>query len=174
MNVEVRQLTSWEDVANDARLTFAKGALGREPSSAWRKRILVARHSPIQALMFEVTMRDIPYWVSVHLVRHSVGITHFVQSQRTDRTGVDRAEKPQNAPVTHRMVLNAQSIIAVSKKRLCAQASPETRAVWAAVRDAMREVCPELAEVMRPECDWCGGHCPELAPCGRCQPLEFD
>lgn len=173
MEIEIERKTNWSDVRDAARATMWRLPDGKEPTSEWKRKILLARHSPIEALIFKVTMKDIPYWVSVHLVRHKVGITHWVSSQRDDRheNEVPRAEMPQGALVTHTMQINAQALIAVSRKRLCCQASTETRQVWAAVKKTMESLDPDMAWAMRPECDWCGGHCPEMKGCGARPPL---
>ena len=63
---------------------------GVYPTAAWKKKILLAEHSPIRLMQFAWKWSDLPYWVSVHIVRHKIGIEHFVSTQRTDRTGVDR------------------------------------------------------------------------------------
>lgn len=165
MKVEIIDYVDhWQEVKNAAMNTIGKES-GKYPSEKWKRHILSAEHSPIRLLTLKIRLIDIPYWVSVHLVRHNVGITHFVGTQRTDRTGEDRTVKPQDAPVNHTIVANAQSLIAISRKRLCGQASPETRAVWKAVREAVRTVEPELADVMVPECIY-RGKCPELSCCG--------
>lgn len=167
MKVKVERLTNWSLALDVARETMGKEPNGKEPSSGWKKRMLLARHSPIQTVFYRIDLVGVPYWVSVHLVRHKVGVDHFVCSQRTDRTGVSRDELPQNAPVVHTMVANAQAILAISRKRLCFQASPETRQAWEAVVKALAEAGEvELAEACVPECVACGGMCPELKPCG--------
>lgn len=173
MEINIERKTNWFDVRDAARATMWRLPDGKDPTSEWKRKILLARHSPIEALVFKVTMKDIPYWVSVHLVRHKVGITHWVSSQRDDRhdNPVPRAEMPQGALVTHTMFINAQALIAVSRKRLCSQASPETRQVWAAVKKTMESLDPDMAWAMRPECDWCGGYCPEMKGCGACPSL---
>lgn len=178
MNIHIEQVTGWTQVLNGARATMGLAPKSEhyEPSHEWRRKILLARHSPIEALQFKVTLEDIPYWVSVHLVRHKIGITHWVRSQRDDRSDneIPRADKPQGALVTHTMLINAQALIAVSKKRLCFKASAETRAVWAAVREKMQTVDSDMAWAMRPECWWCGNRCPEMQPCGRCPYMGID
>ena len=154
----------WQEVKNAAMNTVGK-AEGKYPTSEWKKKILRAEHSPIRLLEFTVRMDDLPYWVSVHLVRHKIGIEHFVSTQRTDRTGIDRTVLPQDAPVSHTIKVNAQALINISRKRLCAQAAPETRRVWKAVIDAVREVEPEIAEICVPDCVY-RGRCFELKCCG--------
>ena len=167
IEVFVERLTPWSLALELARNTMGKEDNGKEPSSEWKKKMLLARHSPIQAVFYHIKMVGVPYWVSVHLVRHKVGVDHWVRSQRTDRTGVARDDLPQGAPVVHEMVANAQAILAISRKRLCNQASPETRQAWKKVVEALRgagEV--ELADACQPECVVCGYLCPELKPCG--------
>lgn len=165
--VKVERLTPWSLALDLARNTMGKEETGKEPSSVWKRKMLLARHSPIQAVFYRITLDGIPYWVSVHLVRHKVGVDHWVRSQRSDRTGVPRDGLPQGAPVVHEMVANAQAILAISRKRLCFQASEETREVWKAVVQALREAGEvELADSCQPECVVCGGFCPELKPCG--------
>lgn len=168
MEAKVERLTSWSLALDVARETMGKEPHGTEPSSGWKKQMLLARHSPIQTVFYRIDLIGIPYWVSVHLVRHKVGVDHFVRSQRSDRTGVPRDELPQNSPVVHTMVANAQAILAISRKRLCFQASPETRKAWQAVVKALAEAGEvELAEACVPECIARGGMCPELKPCGK-------
>lgn len=169
MKVTAERLTPWSLALDLARNTMGKEEHGKEPSSEWKRKMLLARHSPIQAVFYRIKMDGIPYWVSVHLVRHKVGVDHFVRSQRSDRTGVRRDDLPQGAPVVHEMVANAQAILAISRKRLCGQASPETREAWGAVVEALRAAGGEveLADACQPECVVCGGYCPELRCCGR-------
>ena len=115
--------------------------------------------------MFRWKWVDLKYWVSVHFVRHKHGIEHFVSTQRSDRTGVSRDDSPQGALVEHECFANAQEIIYISRKRLCSQASPETRAAWKLVLDALAPLEPELRAVCVPECVY-RGFCPEFKPCG--------
>lgn len=162
---------NWRSVKNAAMNTIGKET-GIYPSSAWKRRILLAEHSPIRLLEFTIRMEDIPYWVSVHLVRHKHGVEHWVSTQRTDRTGTDRDTLPQNAPVSHTMRINAQALIYISRKRLCNQAAPETRTVWRAVIDALKEYEPELVSVCVPECVY-RGFCPEMNCCGFCNTEQY-
>ena len=169
MKVEVLNYQDNWQAVKDAAMNTVGSETGKYPSPAWKRKILLAEHSPIRLIELTIRMRDIPYWVSVHLVRHKIGIEHWVRTQRTDRTGVDRNELPQGALVDHTIRVNAQALITISRKRLCRQASPETRAVWQAVRSAVKEVEPELASVMVPDCEYRGGFCPEMKGCGYIQ-----
>lgn len=165
--------STWRDVADAARTTINKEAGEGEPSSAWKKRILLAEHSPIRQLVFRWKWVGLKSWVSVHLVRHKVGIDHFVSTQRSDRTGTDRDAARQDAPVSHECVANAQAIMGISRKRLCRQASPETRAAWGQVVAALRETEPELASCCVPECVY-RGFCPEFRCCGYARTPDFE
>lgn len=156
---------TWRDVADCARTTIGMADGEKEPSAKWKKQILLAEHSPIRTLVFNWKWVDLPYWVAMHLVRHSVGITHFVSTQRTDRTGVKREDLQQGALVQHRVEANAQAVITISRKRLCTQASTETRQAWKAVVEAIRTEQPEVASCCVPECVY-RGFCPEMKPCG--------
>lgn len=148
----------------------ALNTVGKEsdsiPTYKWKESILRAEHSPIRTLWFAFEL-EIPYWVSVHLVRHHVGFEHFVRSQRDDRNQCDvsRAEKPQGEMVKHILMCNAQGFINLCHTRMCNQASKETReVVWEMRRQALKE-CPEFLSVLVPKCVYRVGHCTEIHPC---------
>ncbi len=157
--------STWRDVADAARTTINRDQGTGEPTSAWKKRLLLSEHSPIRQLVFRWKWVGLKSWVSVHLVRHKFGIDHFVGTQRSDRTGIDRNASRQDTPVTHECIANAQAIINISRKRLCMQASPETRQAWKMVVDAIAAENPELASCCVPECVY-RGFCPEFKCCG--------
>lgn len=162
----------WESVKSAARSTIGKDGSGAYPSDEWKKSILLAEHSPIRRLRVRWKWIDLPYWVSVHFVRHKFGIEHWVSTQRTDRTGTDRTAKTQDAPVTHECEANAQALINISRKRLCNQAAAETRNAW---KDVKREIAvcdPVLASVMVRECVY-RGFCPEMKCCGYVNTPEY-
>lgn len=164
--LNLERVGSWLSVLNGARTTVNKEEAEKEPSSNWKRRILLSEHSPIRKLLFNWKWTDLPYWVSVHLVRHKFGIEHFVRTQRTDRTGIDRDSLPQGAEVEHEAVANAQALINISRKRLCRKASPETQKAWKMVIETIKETEPELASVCVPECVYRNGLCPEMQSCG--------
>lgn len=166
MNIELISVGNWVDVKRAARTTIGMGDVGKEPDSTWKRKILMAEHSPIRKLHVSWKWTDLPYWVSVHFTRHKIGIEHFVQTQRTDRTGVERDQLPQGTLVTHECEANAQAIIAISRKRLCMLASKETRMAWQLFLDELKKVEPELYACCVPECEYRGG-CPEFHSCGR-------
>ena len=137
------------------------------PSSEFIRKLLAARHSPIRELVFSYVITDIPYWVSVHLVRHHVGFQPYVSSQRNDRQDMyDRTKAPQDSPVTMRITLNAEALLTLANKRLCMKASPETREVVQKMCELAGDVLPEMREFMVPMCDYHGGICYEISSCG--------
>lgn len=151
--------TIWKDV-------------GAMPGTDWKHKILAAGHSPIRVLPFYISMTDIPYWVAMHLVRH-VHSVPFISSQRNDRqTMYDRRTAPQDAPVNMDWYMNAEELINVSHKRLCTQASLETRAVVAEICSQVLDVCPEFEGLLVPECVYRNGKCTEFHPCGRAKVTE--
>ena len=136
----------------------------KAPTNEWLEKLIKSEHSPIRELWFGIKM-EIPYWVSVHFVRHHIGINHYVQTQRTDRTGLTRDTLPQGQIVSHIMSINAQELIFMAHKRLCKQASKETREVMKMIRDAVIEVAPYMKDVLVPLCKYRGGICTEMFSC---------
>lgn len=166
MKISIRQKTEWSDVLNAARYTVGKSALYKEPSNKFKRSILIAEHSPIRELIFDVEIIDVPYFVVMHLVRHNAGINWFVTTSREDKTGVPRNERKQTDLVTVHFSLNAQAFINISRKRLCKKADNDTRATWEEVIKKLSEVDPILAEKCVPECIYRNCYCPEIESCG--------
>lgn len=137
-----------------------------EPSFDWKVRLLRARHSPIRELHFVFHLKDIPYWVAMHLVRHHIGCQPYIQTQRTDRTGVDRTEKPQDAPVDMWWSMNAEALITIANKRLCRMAAKETRQVVEEMCRQVRVAYPEFDSELVPICERTH-QCYEMKGCGK-------
>lgn len=166
MKVELKTIKgSWIEVVNRARVTVHKEELGKEPSDEFKEKILRAEHSPIRSLIFCFKITNLKSWVATHFVRHHVGIEKWVRTQRTDRTGVNRDELPQGAEIEMEIEANAQALINMSRKRLCSQASVETREVMEAIKKEVAKEDPIMAEVMVKECVY-RGYCPEMWSCG--------
>lgn len=100
------------------------------------------------------------------------GIEKYISTQRSDRTGIDRDKLPQDSLVDMELDLNAQALINISRKRLCNQAHKETKAVWQAILDIIKDEMPELYSVCVPECIY-RGFCPEMKCCGYCNTEEY-
>lgn len=150
----------------------AIGTMGKDsdvpPKYETVHKLLRARHSPIRELWFSYVLRDVPYWVTVHLVRHHVGMQAYVESQRNDRQNkYDRNKAPQDAPVTMRLSINAEALMNLANKRLCVQASPETRMVVREMCVLAEQALPELCGLLVPMCEYNGGTCYEIFPCGK-------
>lgn len=153
----------WEEVVDDCRATVKKTPLGKDPSQAFKRRILISEHSPIRDIIVKFKWADIKYWVAMHWKTH-----HWegrVDSQRNDRQSrYDREKAPQDAPVDFIGDMNAQNLIDTMRKRLCFQASPETREYAEDLKAVLREREPELSDVLVPNCVYrCG--CPEMSLC---------
>ena len=132
----------------------------------WKVKLLKANHSPVRTLQFCFRLNNIPSWVATHLVRH-VHATPFVKTQRTDRNnGHDRGADRQDAPVDMCWYMNAEELITIAHKRLCRQASPETREVVQAICNEVVKVNPEFKGLFVPQCFYRGGVCEEFYPCG--------
>lgn len=167
------RIGSWTDVRDAARNTVWKNALeSTEVSSKFKRGMLMSEHSPLRCLQFRITLWQIPYWVSVHLLRHHYaapvfGEDPFITTQREDRLiqVTPRDELPQGALVNHQFLANAQAMVQVSRSRLCFLASKETIAAWSAVKSLLRrEGESELADVMVMQCIY-RGRCPEPTKC---------
>ncbi|MBP5594595.1 MAG: FAD-dependent thymidylate synthase [Pseudobutyrivibrio sp.] len=132
---------------------------------ALKQRMYLAEHSPIRMRQFWIHLANIPTFVATHLVRHHVGIDHYQLSHRFDRTHVPNEESNRMTPTNISMHLNAQALINMARKRLCSKASPETRLVMEVIKEAIRVLDPDLAEVMVTECVY-RHMCPEEKSCG--------
>ena len=158
--------TDWLEVKRRALVTAGLNPKN-PPGLQWKEDILNARHSPIRRLRFAFLLEDIPSWVSVHLVRH-VHAQPYVRSQRNDRQkDYDRNKAPQNAPVNMIWDMNAEELMVISNKRLCLQASEETRSVIQEMCNQVVDVCPEFERFLVPICVYHGNVCHEMRPCGR-------
>jgi hypothetical protein len=152
----------WQEVVNDCRATVGKDELGREPSTAFKKSILISEHSPIRSISVKWIWKNIASWVATHFSRHKWEC--FIKTQRTDRTGVSRDKLPQDTPVNFTGEANAQQLIDTARKRLCMLASRETRKYMEDLKTTIRTVEPEISDVLVPNCVYRGG-CPELGGC---------
>ena len=153
----------WQEVVDDCWATVAKPPLGREPSGEWKTNILIAEHEPIRDIWVKWKWRGIKYWIAMHWKTHIW--PSRVNTQRSDRTGVERDKKPQDSPVDFTGDANAQHLIDTMRKRLCGCASKDTREYAEDLKVALWEGQPELSDVLVPNCVYrCG--CPEMRSCG--------
>ena len=163
---------NWREVADSSRTTVNLEPGKGEPGAGWKRRMLLCEHSPIRQIMVSAKWHGLKSWVSVHLVRHKIGIEHWVRSQRSDRTGIDRDMLVQGNEVEHEILASTQAVIAISRKRLCNQASNETKEAWQSLLDAIRPELPELVDVCVPDCIY-RGWCYEYKSCGYHKTADF-
>lgn len=165
MKVKVEQVTQWSRALDAARWTIGKSRLKKEPSDEWKDKIIMAEHSPIRLVEFDIWIEDIPAFVAAHLVRHHEGVVPFQCTNREDRREVNPEEINRLTPVNLMMSCNVQALINISRKRLCKCAHKETIKAWQTVKDAIAEVDPIVARRMCRECVY-RGFCPEMKSCG--------
>jgi thymidylate synthase ThyX len=135
------------------------------PTEKFKRDLLRARHSPIRELKFVFLLTNVPYYVSTHLCRH-IHAQPYVKTQRNDRQDkYDRKKAPQDAPVNMMWSIGGEELINIANKRLCMQASEETREVVRMMCDKVIEVCPEFKDELVPMCVRNGGVCYEIFSC---------
>ena len=168
MEVKIKQLTDNKEVLNRCRLTVWKEELNKEPSVDFMNSIYMCEHSPIRDKWFSIEIRNIPYYISTHFVRHSIGYMPYVSTQRSDRIDYEgsRDDRKQGELVNMDITLNAQAFINVSKVRLCGQADIKAQELWNLVLLELRKLDKPLWNHCVPTCIY-RGFCPELKCCGR-------
>ncbi|WP_018123386.1 FAD-dependent thymidylate synthase [Desulfovibrio oxyclinae] len=154
--IMVHKLTSEHLMRRACEMTF------RGKSNVDLEKMYRSEHSPIRTQVFWIEFQGIPTFASVHLVRHKLGVEHFVLSNREDRGGDKDADRW--TPVNHGMFINAQELIFMARMRLCKKAHPEVQRIVAQLRDEIAKVDPALAKCMVKNCEYRGG-CNELKPC---------
>lgn len=161
----------WNTVKMLAMNTVGKTFVADKPmSEALKEKYLKSEHSPIRALQFIIKMQ-IPYYVSTHLVRHKIGVEHFVQSQRNDRQDkYDRTKAPQDSTVSHIMLINAPALMQMARMRLCGKADVVTQKLMREIVKKVVELNPEFKNVLVPKCEYLH-ECNEFQPCGRYKTL---
>lgn len=154
----------WNEILNDCRATVKKAPIAKEPSTEFKRKILLSEHSTIRAMSVKFLWQSIKYWVAMHWKTHIW--ESRVDSQRNDRQDrYDRDKAPQDSPIDFIGDPNIQHTIDTWRKRLCRQASKETREYAEDFKVALHDYEPEWAEVLVRNCVYrCG--CPELNNCG--------
>lgn len=162
---------TWLEVKRRALITIGKNPINH-PTMEWKKKILSARHSPIRYLRFSFLIDGVPSWIATHISRH-VHAQPYIKSQRNDRQkDYDRRKAPQDTPVDMIFDCGGEEIQIIANKRLCKQASPETRELVQMMCWLVEEKCPEFKGLLVPMCEYHGGVCHEINPCGKCGKRE--
>lgn len=159
MKVTARKLTDESLMQRACEMTMHKGRSRIDLATMYR-----CEHSPMRTQMFWIEMIGIPTFVSVHLVRHKIGVEHFVTSNRDDRGGDEKVDR--DTPVNHAMLINAQSLVALARKRLCSKSHEKTKEAMRSIRMAVAQIDVQLVAFLVPECAYRGGICHEIRPCG--------
>jgi hypothetical protein len=161
MKVTAEKITSVDDLKWACEKTMHHGSADKMTVD----RMARCEHSPLRTQIYRIDIDQVKTKVSVHLVRHKIGVEHFVLSNRDDRGGAGDDEITRNTPVDHGMLINAQELIQMSRKRLCYNSHKETVATMMRIKSAVGMVEPELTPYMVPECVYRNGLCPELRMC---------
>lgn len=142
----------WLFIKDACMQTISKRAGEKEPSTEWKKKLLLAEHSPLRRSMISIRWDEIPSYVSTHFARHHEGVEKFVATSRADRTGIKRSERKQTDFVSMQMDMNIQALINICRKRLCSQADIETRKYCEGLVEAVAEYDPIIAWACVQEC----------------------
>lgn len=76
------------------------------------------------------------------------------------------ANYDRKQPTSLAFIANAEALINMAHKRLCAKASPETREIFGQICELVEEQDPDLYKHLVPQCIYRGGICPESKCCG--------
>ena len=165
---------TYRQVADMARTTIGLDGGDKPISDAYMRKMYLCEHSPIRIRSFIIKIKNVPSWLATHFVRHHVGYTPFVSTQRDDRNPsiTDRDSEPQGNLVTLELHANTQAIMNVSRKRLCKCAHPRATALWTQILEKINEVDPALVSACTCDCIY-RGHCYEYKSCGYSKTKEF-
>ncbi len=150
---------NWHRIKGACMTTVGKEA-GKEPGQDWKRKLLLCEHSPIRRSEISILFEEIPYYVSTHFVRHHVGLEKFISTSRSDRTGINRDERPQTEMVRMELDANIQALINISQKRLCLCSDKETVKYWKAFLEVLKEYDEDVYWACVPQCIRYAG-CPE-------------
>ena len=156
---------NWLDIKNACRQTVSMGDSKLEPTSEWKRKLLICRHSPLRIGSVLWKSEDVPFYVMGHIVRHNVGCTPFVSTSREDRTGIPRNERKQTDFVDMQMIANIEALINISERRLCTCADATTKKYWESVLEAIKEYDEDIFWVCVPQCVRCGSCVEPFSEC---------
>ena len=189
MEVTVRKYTDEALMRRACEMTFN----GKSHQSLLS--IYKSEHSPARTQLFWIEFVDVPLFVATHFIRHHVGVVPFELSRRDDRSNdvtfdvaiksvndqltdlldhILKGEKDiaqcliaviQNELVKLGLCINAQSLIDMSKLRLCNMAHVLTIKAMREVKAEVAKVDESLAKMMVRKCVYRGGICGEPHPC---------
>lgn len=84
MNTHITNIKGdWQEVVDTCRATSGKGPLGHEPSEDFKRRILIAEHSPIRRISVSWVWQGIKSWIATHWSRHKAAL-YEIQPEISD------------------------------------------------------------------------------------------
>lgn len=178
MRIEIRALVDVQECYKFARGTQGLSEPKKQLSVEKWRRWLYAEESQIRTFTLRADFYYVPYWVHVHLIRHHIGnlvfpFEPFVRSQRPDNynpVDYDRGSARQDALIDMPLFTNPQALINMARKRLCHNASKETREAVELLKSVVsasdNEYIAAIADVMLPDCEYRGNICYSTRPCG--------
>lgn len=144
---------NWQAIKSACMTTISKQAGDKEPPQAWKRKLLICRHSPIRRSLISWKWEEIPYCISTHFARHHEGCEKYVGTSRADRTEIkDRSQRTQMDCVPMEMDANIQALLSISERRLCTCADPLTTKYWNAVLEAIKEYDEDIYWACVPQC----------------------
>ena len=156
---------NWKKIKSACMTTISKQAGDKEPSQAWKRKILICRHSPIRRGTISWKWEEIPYCISTHFCRHHEGCEKFVGTSREDRTGIDRTQRSQMDEVPMEMDANINALQSISERRLCTCADPTTIKYWKAVLEEVKKYDEDIYWSCVPQCIRCGSCVEPFSDC---------
>jgi hypothetical protein len=170
VTINLIRIPTKEDVLLCKMCAFA--TIGKEtedyPTNEWLHSIMEARHSPIRELHFAIEFVNLPSYIATHFARH-IHARPYIQTQRNDRQkNYDRRKAPQDAAVRMIFCFEGEELQIIMNKRLCFLADPATRCVAQAISELVERCVPYCEGLLIPMCEYHGGVCHEMKPCGRC------
>lgn len=57
---------NWQRVLKASRKTVGKQSIDKEPSNQFKRQMLLAEHSPIRLLEYDIDIDDVQQWVTAH------------------------------------------------------------------------------------------------------------
>lgn len=140
---------------------------------AYFKRCFLAEHSTIEMLSFRIFDDDCRADVAHQVVRHTKSHPRYVvQSGRPDWNNGKKRLPPDEDWRFFLSVWNPLAFMQAMRQRLCMRAQSETRHWAQVILDVMLAsgdpMLEALADCCVPNCEYRGGRCYELQPCGRC------
>lgn len=166
MKTKIKEVNiNWLAIKNACRTTISMEDSSLDPSSEWKRKLLICRHSPIRKGIITWKWEEIPYAISTHFARHHIGVEKFISTSREDRTGIKREDRSQMDNVSMEMEANIEAILNISERRLCLQADKTTIKYWKSVLEAIKEYDEDIYWASVPQCVKCGGCIEPFSDC---------